>query len=110
MLINTHSPSVVAEVPDDALLMAKLVPGQDDGEQAILLPLAGTWRTTGTDGHRTVAKGDLLAYLNPIGFREHSPTSSDRRHDSVVPAKRRVKDRSDLQTLLHFDEPVRAAE
>jgi hypothetical protein len=110
VLINTHSPSVVAEVPDHTLLMAKLVPGSEDTEQAILLPLQGTWRTAGADDVRTVAKGDLLAYLNPIGPREPPPTLSDGRHGQTGPVKRRVKDRPDLQTLLPFDEPMHAAE
>jgi predicted ATPase len=110
VLINTHSPSVVAEVPDHTLLMAKLVPGSEDTEQAILLPLQGTWRTAGADDVRTVAKGDLLAYLNPIGPREPPPTLSDGRQGQTGPVKRRVKDRPDLQTLLPFDEPMHAAE
>jgi predicted ATPase len=110
VLINTHSPSVVAEVPDDALLMAKLVPGPKDAELAILMPLQDTWRATKPDDVRTVAKGDLIAYLNPIGQPEPPPLWGNRRPDASHPVRRRVKDRPDLQLMLQLDEPARAAE
>lgn len=106
VMINTHSPSVVAEVPDDSLLMAKLVPGPDGAELAVLLPLDGTWRAEGNTA--TVAKGDLLAYLDPTGPRSEMPPSAATGPDGVAPRpRRRVKDREDLQTLL-FPEPQAA--
>ncbi len=103
VMINTHSPSVVMEVPDDSLLMAKLVPGDDGAELATLLPLRETWRAS-SESAQTVAKGDLLAYLDPIGPREHAPEAPvGRRGAAVVRPPRRVKDRPDLQTLIPFD-------
>jgi predicted ATPase len=106
VVINTHSPSVVTEVPEESLLVAKLVPGPDGAELARLLPLRDTWRK-GTD---TLAKGDLLAYLNPIGSPEiEQQGAGESRRGSGVRAPRKVKDRPDLQSLLlPFD--VHAAE
>jgi predicted ATPase len=99
VIINTHSPSVVAEVPEDALLMAKLVPGPDDAELATLVPLPGTWRASDV----TVAKGDLLAYLDPIGPpRSEAEAENDHRAGPIKPP-RRVVDRKDLQQSFDFD-------
>lgn len=110
VLINTHSPSVVADVPEDSLLVAKLVTGPSGAEHTVLLPLPKTWRAP-DDNVPTVSKGDLLAYLDPIG-----PRGSDTilggavRSSNQAPRRQRVKDRSDLQVLLPFDESPRAAE
>lgn len=110
VLINTHSPSVVADVPEDSLLVAKLVPGASGAEHAVLLPLPKTWRAH-DEKAPTVSKGDLLAYLDPIGPRGIDTILGETaRASSQTPRRRRVKDRSDLQTLLPFDESPRAAE
>jgi predicted ATPase len=103
VIINTHSPSVVAEVPDDTLMMAKLTPGTDGAEMVALLPLQGTWRTK--ESAPTVAKGDLLAYLDPIGPSEGfflAPLGQQGINASTH--RQRVKDRSDLQIDLPFDD------
>lgn len=110
VLINTHSPSVVAEVPEDALLMAKLVPGPQNTECAVLLPLRDTWRTAGDSKARTVDKGELLAYLNPIGSLEEPPEPVSLRESRARAPRRRVKDRPELQMWLPFDGVPRAAE
>jgi predicted ATPase len=104
VVINTHSPSVVADVPEDSLLMAKLVPERDGSELAVLLPLANTWRTSSSTGVEqrvaTVSKGDLLTYLNPIVPSDKEAELEKR----DLPGTRRVKDRPDLQILLPFGE------
>jgi hypothetical protein len=110
VLINTHSPAVVAEVPEDALLMAKLVPRLDNTECAILVPLQDTWRTMGKDNAPTAHKGELLAYLNPIGLVNEPPEPAEPRDTRSRPPIRRVKERPDLQVLLPFEEAARAAE
>jgi predicted ATPase len=113
VIINTHSPSVVAEVPEDALLMAKLVPERDGSERAVLLPLRATWRTKRGQGEGlaeppTVAKGDLLAYLNPIAASDRDLDVADAGRKGARGRPRRVKDRPELQALLPFD--IHAAE
>jgi hypothetical protein len=96
---------VVAEVPDDSLLMAKLIPGSDGAELAVLLPMDTTWRADGDTA--TVAKGDLLAYLDPNGPRVEVPGSQAAHGGSTARPPRRVKDREDMQQLL-FPEPQAA--
>ncbi len=98
VIINTHSPSVVAEVPEDALLMAKLVPGPDDAELATVVPLHDTWRSS----ELTVAKGDLLAYLDPIGPSRSEPEPENGGPPVAPRPPRRVIDRKDVQLGLDF--------
>jgi predicted ATPase len=90
IIINTHSPLVVAEVPDDSLVVVvdrtlrleeRLV------QVPTFLGLPNTWRTK-EDG-LSVSRGLLLPYLNPIP-----------RHTVRDAGKRRVADRDDLQALL----------
>jgi len=101
VIINTHSPTVVAQVPDDSVLMAEpvfLVDG--DGERFTGLTfrcLAGTWRTK-LEGSNPVAKGNVLSYLNP--FEKHTliqlpenPTSSEIKFKRVI-------DREDIRESL----------
>jgi hypothetical protein len=91
VIVNTHSPAVVAQVPDDSLLMADLSEISLDSKRfqgVVFHCLPGTWRAI--EGVRTAARGELLSYLNPY-LRE---TSSAR--------GRRVVDRDDIQALLPF--------
>jgi predicted ATPase len=70
VIVNTHSPSVVACVHDDALLLAHSGAGTWNGTESSRLSirhLSGTWRDEGGSKEPTVTRGDLLAYLNPIG-------------------------------------------
>ena len=93
VIINTHSPSVVMSVPDSSLLVAESTEFMRDGSKGVSFsPLDDTWRAT--VGIRTVARGKLLAYLNP------RPVAED--WGSAIQDKpvRRVVDREDLQQLL----------
>ncbi len=105
VIINTHSPSVVAEVPDDSLLLAEPTPKIVGGERIhslSLLPLPNTWRSKLDPAMRTVQKGHLLAYLNPIqGSHDGLSHNGDLTSNAPRAApRRRVKDRDDLQMLL----------
>lgn len=96
VIINTHSPQVVAEVPHDSLLMAEAVTEWGAGERVTRLrfaPLADTWRTQVDPALQPVARGVLQDFLNPLG--------GDADADGEQPVKR-VKDREDLQMLLPF--------
>jgi predicted ATPase len=89
VIVNTHSPAVVQQVPDDSLLVAERKPYMRDnqrfnGVQFSYLP--DTWRAR-LDKTKVTAKGQLLAYLNPIMY-----------HDTD--GQRRVIDRKDLQPYL----------
>lgn len=69
VIVNTHSPSVVACVEDPALLIAR-APGtfrQRLGQPAIqFLPLKRTWRTRLDPGLPTAGRDELAAYLDPL--------------------------------------------
>lgn len=63
VLVNTHSPAVVAEVPEGSLLFA------ETGGPAASLRLRcieNTWRTKTGDAVRAIAPGQVLTYLNPV--------------------------------------------
>jgi predicted ATPase len=106
VIINTHSPSVVAEVEDDCLLVAVGSPGIVAGKRIARLdlrPLPSTWRDRVDPPIVTVAKGDLLDYLNPI--RPHDVERDDEEgyaSKAKQPGKRsrKVKNRDDMQLLL----------
>jgi predicted ATPase len=105
VIINTHSPAVVSEMPEDDLLLAKPVEVVRDGHRyngVRFCWLTDTWRAKADDDpSRTVAKGDLLAYLNPVIPREpHGASPNENNGNSRPGAKRRVVDRPDLQPLV----------
>lgn len=89
IIINTHSPTVVQQVPESSLLIADLREGIDERhlifEKAVFEPLADTWRTKLQPDIGTVSLGKLLGYLNPV-------RTADIDNESVV----RVVDREDV--------------
>ena len=95
VIINTHSPAVVQQVPEGSLLLAELRRWMDrsgaPGEQLALAALGGTWRDSPEPGVRTITKGALLAYLLPEKPRDGTEQVSD---------QRRVIDRLDMGQLL----------
>lgn len=98
VIINTHAPVVVANVSDEALLVARArhVKVGDHTQVALQLRgLPGTWRAKGIE--KTVTKSELLAYLNPIS----GPEGASTRH--LPGSLRRVADREEFQlSLLGF--------
>lgn len=106
VIVNTHSPAVVARVEDGDLLVAEpkqeVVHGQRCQTVAFSW-LSDTWRANAWPDARPVSRGQLLSYLNPLsdaqGDNEASrPTTRSR-------PSRRVKDRADLQPLLPGFDP-----
>ena len=99
VIINTHSPSVVMSVLDESLLVAETVEYVRDGNRiqgVAFRALTDTWRVSA--GSEQIAKGKLLAYLNPRPAPEE-------RDEYAIPKQRvkRVVDRPDLQMLLPFE-------
>lgn len=62
VIINTHSPLVVGQLPDSDLLMAETL-RQQGREWVAFKPLADTWRAEGLLPTDLVSKGELQAYL-----------------------------------------------
>jgi predicted ATPase len=112
VIINTHSPSVVMQVPPDSLLVADLKETLQAGrrfKRVNFSYLSNTWREPrGKDRDSqlspkssVVSMGKLLAYLNPIPEREldmseEGSGTKPMRHPPVT----RVVDRQDLQLFL----------
>ena len=93
VVINTHSPVVVGQVPDDAVVFA--IP-QEQAVQGTVIKgvsfrcLADTWRAKEARMPE-VAKGKALAFLSPIA----EPRDTRRKA-----GERRVVDREDMQLSL----------
>jgi predicted ATPase len=110
VVINTHSPAVVSEVPEDSLVVAELKETVRHGQrfQSVRFGcLPGTWRETNApegDEVNVIAKGKLLAYLNPVSAPVSEPDQNGRGTSSAKRSTRarRVVDRPDLQPLLPF--------
>ena len=69
VIVNTHSPTVVGQIPDDSLLVAEIKEYLKDGKRSKGLSLScleDTWRTKSTERTRVISKGKLLAYLIPV--------------------------------------------
>lgn len=93
IIVNTHSPAVVGQVPEDSLLVAEskeYLRDRERSSRAAFSALPETWRTR--DQNVPVAlKGKLITYLNPI---PREPASERLRERSKSPRKcQRVIDR-----------------
>jgi predicted ATPase len=105
VIINTHSPAVVQQVPEDSLLMAELQEDSNDNglryKKAAFSPLKDTWRTKMPDFvGRTVSLGKLLSYLNPTEFSDPDTDHGLTNKTGNKLYKRRVIDREDVQKQL----------
>lgn len=104
VIINTHSPAVVAQVPDDSLLVAELKEDIRFGrpfKKVRFSCLSDTWRAEVPGEPCIVSRGDLLSYLNPMG-PEDSPGNSGaipKKSASLRKKTRRVVDRDDIRQL-----------
>ena len=73
VIINTHSPAVVMQIPDDSLLIAELKETVSSGKRFKRVSfgcLPDTWRQKAPEGVNVVHKGKLLDYLNPVVMDE----------------------------------------
>lgn len=103
VIVNTHSPAVVLQVPEDTLLVAEprelICSGKRfNGVRFSCLP--DTWRTSKSAGKADVCtKGDLLAYLNPV-LPSEAQLDEDEMHSKrpvrTPRSRRRVIDREDI--------------
>ena len=92
VIINTHSPAVVMQVPLNCLLLADAVESSDSRGiflQTVFSALSNTWRTRDESPDSTLAPGKLLSYVSPV---KHTPD-----YDSF---EKRVFDSQDVQLLL----------
>jgi predicted ATPase len=98
VIISTHSPSVVLQVPADSLVMAELWPSHNENgrfKRANFRGLANTWRDP-EPGRHSLALGTLLNYLNTEGYRPLPAPDPDRDPDSELS----IMDRPDVRKML----------
>jgi predicted ATPase len=101
VIVNTHSPSVVLAVPDDAILLAK--PGKEvlngrEFTKVVFACLPDNWRTQAETKPPMVTKGEMLSYLNPAAIIRQTPPSKSR-------SARRVLDHPEL-ALFSSSQPL----
>lgn len=97
VIVNTHSPAVVLQVPDASLLVAEpweTIKDEQAFKDVRLSSLPDTWRAQA--GGPVISKGKLLAYLNPALIGIDAGQTGQK--------ARRVIDRPDLEPLLPFAE------
>ena len=91
VIVNTHSPVVFQQVPDESVVFVKAKEAIDEEgrlcKKAHFLCLSDTWRAKVSED---AARGDLLAYLNPVLPKNYIEVSK----------QKRVVDREDMQQLL----------
>jgi len=102
VIVNTHSPAVVAQVPEDDLLVAiPEVRPMNGGffTRPVFRWLGNTWRARACPEVPPVPPGSVVSYLNPFEPPPHEdeepPPRGQRR-------ERRVMDRDELQMWLPF--------
>jgi predicted ATPase len=104
VIINTHSPAVVAQIPEDSLLIAESIDMKEQGKHYKVVqfsPMADTWRQRkSTKGISIVSKGKVLSYLNPIASEVPSLDAGISSRNNKLLKKRRIIDRPDLQPYL----------
>ena len=92
VIVNTHSPVVFQQVPDESVVFVKTKEAID-GEgrlhkKAHFLCLSDTWRAK--ESEYAARSGDLLAYLNPVLPKKYAEAVR----------QKRVVDREDMHKLL----------
>lgn len=106
VIVNTHSPAVVAQVPDASLIVADLkehVINEKKIKGASFQWLSGTWRCELYPAVHAIPPGMALAFLNPI--RTENEEEEERLEGSSKTKKsRRVIDRKELAPYLPFME------
>lgn len=103
VIINTHSPAVVQQIPDESLVIAetrkKIMKDKRRYKVVQFGVLQDTWRSE-LASSQIVSKGKLLSYLNPVVLDADSANNSSVSSNR----KRRVIDRPDMNQLSLFSE------
>jgi predicted ATPase len=103
VIVNTHSPVVASEVPDQSLLVVLPQTLRRAGQPAtipLFRWLQGTWRAQAFPDVPTVPLGQLISYLNPV-----DPTPALDLLSAAIRGQEkrtRVIDREDIQQLRLF--------
>ena len=102
VIVNTHSPSVFREAPDDSVVFAKMSEMKDARGRlckgSAFYCLSDTWRTN-AEHPEIMSRGDMLPYFSLAASKET---------DEGKPPPRRVVDRDDTQLFLPSSSPASA--
>lgn len=99
VIVNTHSPAVVQQVPEDCLVVAvprEVVQNDNRFKAVAFQALSDTWRVKGENPPEPVSLGNLLSYLNPVTLENL------RLQLKGKPRKKTVAARKDVAPLLPF--------
>jgi predicted ATPase len=102
VIINTHSPVVVKNVPEDSLLIAKSVEAVENGKrftQVVFGSLPGTWRAK--NGSEVISMAELVNYLDPAILPDIEAATNGHKKPKRVIEREDVK-----QLLLPFMESI----
>jgi predicted ATPase len=101
VIINTHSPAVVAQIPEDSLLIADIrratSPQKSEYGKVFFSSPEGSWRATA--GSPVFPKGKLLPYLAPVPL-DVEPSWEERGDTVSEDFSRRVIDNPAYQLML----------
>jgi predicted ATPase len=101
VIVNTHSPTVVAQVPEDSLVMAEAKNVTRQGQTFRKLSfscLPKTWRAA-TDEMELISKGEMLSYLSPV---LSAPDDLMLSAEKPEIQQKRVIDREEFQMAFGF--------
>ena len=103
VIINTHSPAVVRQIPDDCLVVAELKEYLKEGKRFKGLSLGcldETWRTKALENTRVISIGELLSYLNPVEPETEADLELSAGKKGKAIKIRRVVDRRDIKQMM----------
>lgn len=98
IIVNTHSPAVVAQVDVNSLLVIQLEEKNRNGlkfKAPVFQCVRDTWRAKRVPNAKTVSPGKLLSYLNPVA-------AADKKYPPDAKRCRRVIDMPEFQLMLPF--------
>lgn len=109
VIVNTHSPAVVKQVPEETVLFAKPKESIREGKRfngVRFSCLSDTWRAKKLNDQKyqihICKMGDLLAYLNPVLASEFAEEDAMQGKKAKRIRTRRVVDRLDVQPYLPY--------
>ncbi len=107
VIVNTHSPAFVAQVPDDCLLVAEFVETIKNGSRFRSLRfscLADTWRQNAPEKPSTVSKDRLPSYSHPAVCAEpdHDEYCDKELKKDAAGYRQRLTGRKDPHPFLPF--------
>lgn len=100
VIINTHSPAVVQQVPEDSLVVAEqreIIRENLRSRVVAFRALPDNWRQKAKGAPKVVPLGHLLTYFNPVTLE-----SLRRQQEMSGTSRKAVAQRPDVQTLLPF--------